>query len=393
MFASQPPGFYVLLRFVGVFGGRSIEDLRLAMLAIALVGVAAAYALGRTLAGRPGGLAAGALVVAAPPFAANATRVQADMPAVVLSLLALAAAAYWFRPGRPLAAAAVGALTGAAVAVKLLALPVVVPLAMLAWQRRIGPRAAAAAAGGAVLVLGILAAVYAPVLGDIWRDAVSFHREARSIPISESAGRRVIDYFDVRTPTTWAAAAGALTALALRRQAALWAWVGAAIVFLLLQVPLHDHHFVLLAAALGAAAGASLASARGRLEPVALSIAAITAAAGIVQDYRQIHRSVQPEPSEIRQAAAIVRSLARPNELVVSDLPIVPYLAGRREPGALVDTSAVRFESGSLRPAEVQRDDARVYVAGREFLRYPRTVAGLSLVRRAGTIRIYVRRR
>ena len=56
-------------------------------------------------------------------------------------------------------------------------------------------------------------------------------------------------------------------------------------------------------------------------------------------------------------------------------------------------SSAVRFESGSLRPAEVQRDDARVYVAGREFLRYPRTVAGLSLVRRAGTIRIYVRRR
>ena len=77
-------------------------------------------------------------------------------------------------------------------------------------------------------------------------------------------------------------------------------WWRRAIVFLLLQVPLHDHHFVLLAAALGAAAGASLASARGRLEPVALTIAAITAAAGIVQDYRQIHRSVQPEPSEIR---------------------------------------------------------------------------------------------
>jgi 4-amino-4-deoxy-L-arabinose transferase-like glycosyltransferase len=392
VFASQPPGFYVLLRLIGAFAGRSVESIRLGIVALALVGVGAAYVLGRELAGRWGGLASAALLVAAPPFAANAPRVQADLPSVVLALLALAVAARWFRPKGVAGAVAAGVLAAAAVSVKLLALPVVVPLALLAWQRRIGARAAAACLGGAVVVGGVLALVYAPVLGDLWRDAVSFHNHARSIPTSESAGRRLRDYFGARTPTTYAMVAGAVVALLARRQAALWAWVGASILFLLVQVPLHDHHFVLLAAALTTAAGTSLASAPARLLVPALAAAGIVAAAGVAQQYRQIHRSVEPEPADVRSAAAIVRSMTRKDELVVSDLPVVPYLADRREPGPLVDTSAVRFESGSLHPDAVRRSDARVYVAGREFLRYPAAVAGLSLVRTTGGIRIYRRR-
>ena len=54
----------------------------------------------------------------------------------------------------------------------------------------------------------------------------------------------------------------------------------------------------------------------------------------------------------------------------------------------LVDTSAVRFESGSLKPQDVRRSNASVYVAGREFLRYPATIRGLSLVTKVGGIEI-----
>jgi hypothetical protein len=201
-----------------------------------------------------------------------------------------------------------------------------------------------------------------------------------------------VDYFSLHTPTTWAAAAAICAALFLRRQLVLWLWVAAAIGFLLLQKPLLDHHFVLLAAALATAAAASLGSGRGRLGVALLALAAVTAVAGWVQDYRQIDRSTKPEPVEIRQAAHVVRVLTRSNELVASDLPIVPYLADRREPGRLVDTSAVRFASGSLTPQDVRNARARVYVAGREFLLHRASLEGLSVVRTIGTIRILARR-
>src|SRR6266545_7277246 len=51
VFASQPPGFYLLLRAIGLFAGRSVEGLRIGMVVVALVGVAAAFLIGRRFAG------------------------------------------------------------------------------------------------------------------------------------------------------------------------------------------------------------------------------------------------------------------------------------------------------------------------------------------------------
>ncbi len=391
VFASQPPGFYLLLRFVAVFAGRSIENIRIGMLVVALIGVAAAFVIGRVVARRAGALAAAALVVAGPPFAANAARVEADAPSIALALVSLAIAARFLRPRGTLGALCAGAMAALAVSVKFLALPVVVPLVVLAVQRRVGARAAIAMAAGATVVAGAFLIGYATVLPDLWRDAVLFHRHARAVTTGQSSAKHVADYFAVRTPTTWAALVGFAVALVFRRQLALWSWVAAALLFLLAQTPLLDHHFVLLAAALGTAAGASLGSVPGRYSLLALAAAGVIAIGGWIQDYRQIQRGVQPEPAEVRQAAAYLRATTAPNDLVASDLPVVPYLAGRREPGALVDTSAVRFASGSLDARDVRRANARVYVAGREFLRERGTLAGLTLVRRFGGIEIFRR--
>jgi hypothetical protein len=242
-----------------------------------------------------------------------------------------------------------------------------------------------------VAVAAALAGAYAGVLSDLWHDAVTFHRHARSVH-TQSAGSRIVDYFSLRTPTTWVAAAGVIAAIACRRHLVPWAWAVAAAVFLLFQAPLLDHHFVLLAAALGVAAGTSLTSGRGRLALAGAVVACAGAAAGWIQDYRQIGRDDAPEPAELRQAADAVRALTRPRELVASDLPIVPYLADRRLPGNLVDTSAVRLESGSLTPREVRRAPVRVYVVGREFARFLAPGPTLKLERRFGSIRILVRR-
>ena len=393
VFASQPPGFYLLLRALALVAGRSIDGLRIAMIVTALLGVVAAYLIGRRLVGPAGGIAAGALVIAAPPYAAQAPRVTADLPAIAFALAALAIAAWSFERGAVWGPAAAGAVAAAAISVKLLALPVIVPLAVLAWQRRVGARAAAAALLDALVVGLVLVGVYAGVLPELWDDAVGFHRDARSISFGQSAGSRIADYFGGRTPTTWVAVAGLAAAILVRRHVALWAWVAAAIVFLVLQVPLLDHHFVLLAAALAIAAGTSLMSVRGRLWIFTVGIVCLGAAAGWVQDYRQIDRSSEPEPADVRRAADALRALTRPSELVASDLPIVPYLADRREPGGLVDTSAVRFATGSLTARDVEHAPVRIYVVGREFSRHPETTKGLAPVRRFGSITILARRR
>jgi hypothetical protein len=54
---------------------------------------------------------------------------------------------------------------------------------------------------------------------------------------------------------------------------------------------------------------------------------------------------------------------------VGTDLPIVAYLADRRVPGQLVDTSFVRLGTGSLTDAEIleELDGVRAVIVGREF--------------------------
>ena len=47
VFASQPPGFYLLLRLATVLPGGTVEATRALFLVVALVGVAAAWSLGR----------------------------------------------------------------------------------------------------------------------------------------------------------------------------------------------------------------------------------------------------------------------------------------------------------------------------------------------------------
>ena len=378
VFASQPPGFYLLLRAEAAPAGRSVTRMRTAMLVLALVGVVAAYALGRVLAGASAGLAAAGVLASAPAYATEAIRIAADIPSVALSLVALALAA-WARGRSAVVAALAGAVFAAAVSVKLLVLPAVVPLAVM--LRR--PKLLGAAAAGALVVAGTLALIFAGSLGAIWHDAVSFHRTARSI--GDGNARHIIDFFGFKTPFTWIVAAGLVAAALRRRALALWAFLAAAIIFLFLQRPLLDHHFVLLTAAGAVAAAASLPVGR----PVVAAALVVAVAAGWAQQWRQIGRNDEPEPAAVLAAARTLRATTAPTELVGGDLPIVAFRADRRLPGDLVDTSAVRFASASVTDAKVlralERARVRTVVVGREFRVRPRLLAGL---RRYRVIRV-----
>ena len=75
-----------------------------------------------------------------------------------------------------------------------------------------------------------------------------------------------------------------------------------------------------------------------------------------------------------------LRARTGPEELVGTDLPIVAYLADRRVPGQVVDTSFVRLATGSLTDAEIleELDGVRAVVVGREFASRPALVSELA---------------
>lgn len=385
VFASQPPGFYVLLRLVALPFGSSINGIRTGFLLVALVGCLAAYLLGRKLAGPAGGLAAAALLAVAPPFPSEAPRVEADVPSVALALASLAVAAYAFGRRRPFLAVLAGALLAAAVSVKVLALPAVVPFVALAIARRASRRQAVAAALGALLVVGALLAGYAGVLGELWAQVVRFHDRSRSFRLPYSSADRLADFFDFRTPFPWLVTLGLTASAATRRVWPLWLFPAAAVAFLLWEKPLFDHHLVLLSAALavpaGTALGALVPELPGRLSLAAAGALVAVLALGFVQQVRRIDYARTATTADVEWGITHLARCTSPTELVASDQPIVAFRARRRLPGQLVDTSRVRLETGSLKPARVlelvDRDHIHAVFAGRAFTVQPAIVAGL----------------
>src|SRR5207237_6740713 len=80
IFTAQPPGFYTLVRGGQAIFGATVAGGRDTIVALALVGLAGAYALGRAHGGVAAGGAAAAVLAVAPPYPTFAGRVSADLP-------------------------------------------------------------------------------------------------------------------------------------------------------------------------------------------------------------------------------------------------------------------------------------------------------------------------
>ena len=111
-----------------------------------------------------------------------------------------------------------------------------------------------------------------------------------------------------------------------------------------------------------------------------LAVGAFVAFA-MVKDHREIVGANVPEPPEMRWAVKELHARTRPDQLVVSDLPAVAYLADRRMPGQLIDTSIARIAFEDLTPRDVLRlvdaSGASAAVIGRMFQTKPEIVAGI----------------
>src|SRR5437879_1227615 len=91
IFAPTPPAFYfILLPFQSL--AHSLASLRLGVLVFGVIGLAATYVAGRLLAGDLAGLVAMILAATSPLYINQSAILQADGPAVAVSIVAVALA-------------------------------------------------------------------------------------------------------------------------------------------------------------------------------------------------------------------------------------------------------------------------------------------------------------
>jgi hypothetical protein len=220
----------------------------------------------------------------------------------------------------------------------------------------------------------------------------------------------------LRSPFLWLVLLGAVaTLLAWRRRQLfdalpLWLWAAASGAFLIWHRPLWDHDVVILTVSLAVASGVGLATllVESRLVlRAAAAVCVLVMAAIIAHHFQRV--SGGGESAGVEWAAAVLRTHTPQHSEVASDWPIIPFLADRRQPGALVDTSWTRLGSGWLTRAEILRaiDRNRVsaVVVGHNFaadrmllqalaIRFPVVLRrnGVMLPEGSGDIRIYLPR-
>jgi 4-amino-4-deoxy-L-arabinose transferase-like glycosyltransferase len=392
VYADQPPGWYALLQLLAWIFGNSVTAIRSGLILIALVGVVAAWACARRIGPWPAFFAAAVLVVA-PPYPGQAAQIEADTPAAVLALAALACAV-WADRGRGSHALAVlaGALIACAISVKLSALTAALPLAAIAlWGRRL--------IGwwllGLFSILAVEAFSYRHELGPIAHGAIGYHVTALGNG-HWSTSRNVhelLHYLDWHTPFAWLFASAVVASIWLvlnraremRVLGAFWLFVPAGAAFVLVLKPLFPHHFATLAVAFTLPAGAALGLTVARTSRLAARgvalLAIVSVAAGAYQQHRWLVR-LPAEPAWIFKPANWLRAETRPNEVVVTDIPIIAYYAHRRLVPDLVDSTFTRLDIGELTAAKVfagvDRYHVRAAAIGRVFWADPQIRAAFN---------------
>jgi 4-amino-4-deoxy-L-arabinose transferase-like glycosyltransferase len=409
VFAPQPPAWYLLLRLISLLGADSVRSFHIGMVVVAIATCFAAYLVGRALAGPLAGLAASALLTVAPPFPLYAHRVLADVPPLAAALVSFWLAVESRQRRSTTLAFAGGGVLALALALKptaVLAVPVF--LVLLCWERSLRGRALIAAAVGGTLVGLAFVLAYLDAIGELWESVVVYHRDARNTPPVIDETDELLTFLNWRTPFAWLVVAGLAASVVLyrRRRAlrvwALWLWAALSVAFLVYHSPLHENHLLLLPVALAVPAAVALVSLVDdpRYRLVGVGALAVVLAAGYVQQQRRIVEDEIAEEPELVEAAAALREVARPGELVVSDHSIVPFLAERVVAGPLVDTAVLRFQTESLTNEEVMRVleewDVTAVVAGRAFAERPELLellaARYTWARGPRSLRIYSER-
>ena len=370
VFSSQPPAFLGGLSPIYNLLGGGIVAGRLPVMVGSLVALLAVFLIGRALAGTWTGLLAMALVAFDPLYLALSDRLQADMPSVIVGLIAVAVAAEAARrrSGTGVWILA-GVIVGLSVMTKLLGVVFLVPVGWLAFSaegdrwRRLG----ATAAGGLGAVVVVMAP-YADQLGALYGQAVGLHVTTRASE-PQSLGQkvqRIIDSYPQVVPALVALVG--CVAGALRRVGwvgMLVAWLAAALAVDLAQGPLFIHHLVVLVPPLcllaGAAPGLVISALAARSERAATTGSALTRvvaglgvllAAGL--GVATMTSPLPPGDQSAQPAITAINRYVEPGVYVVTDQLFAAAWTGHPTAPNLVDVSFARISAGELTPAQVE---------------------------------------
>jgi 4-amino-4-deoxy-L-arabinose transferase-like glycosyltransferase len=387
VFSSQPPAFLGGLSPIYNLLGGGIVAGRLPIMVGSLVALLAVFVIGRALAGTWTGLLAMALVAFDPLYLALSDRLQADMPSVVVGLIAVAVGAEAARRSAGTWVwILVGVFLGLSIMTKLLGVVFLVPVAWMAFSpaggrwRRLG---AAATGGLGAVVLSM--APYADQLGAVYGQAIGLHLTTRSSE-PQSLGQKIQRIIDdgPRLVPWLAALVGAVTG-ATRRSGwlgMLVAWLAAALAVDLAQGPLFIHHLVLLvppvcllaAAAPGLVIGALASRREGEAVPWS-GAAVVTAGFGVVAGFglglAALTSPLPPEDATAQPAITAINRYVEPGVYVVTDQLFASARTGHPTAPNLVDLSLARITAGELTAAQVeaatQATNARavIYSTGR----------------------------
>jgi 4-amino-4-deoxy-L-arabinose transferase-like glycosyltransferase len=397
VFSSQPPAFLEALAASMRLFGESLETARLMTLAFSLAALAAIAFIGRRLAGPWAGAASIAALGVSATFGDLAHVVEAEMPALAVALLSLCACLHarrhaWHRGWL----VACGALLALGALFKLIVVPLAAPLGLLLllapdddaaeWRLdgrgfallgRVAARSLLVAAGAAAVAVVPLCLYDSAAL---YQQTVAFHIAKHDAYKLTPLGNlcRAFRHVSADGAVAWTAVAGVLLMLLRNRLAALWllTWSALMLVVISAQAPLFWRHFVLLSPPVALAAGAAAPLvARFVQRPgtmlLTLAFIALWIATTLLGGGRRGDAVFPLLPGGsskdysvllIREASEWIRNHTEPSELVVSDDPLVVFLAGRQAPPGLCDTSTARIRSESLTLEIATRESAAARV-------------------------------
>jgi 4-amino-4-deoxy-L-arabinose transferase-like glycosyltransferase len=398
VFSSQPPLFLLAIYPFFTAFGQTIWAARLGVLIFSVMIMAILYGLGRTIGGRLCGLVAVILFAMDPLARQQSQSLEAEIPALAFGLLALLIA-YSARRFGGKAALAAGIAFGLSLTIKIITPPIAVPIVLVflaaaveranaqirqiwgtAWPTHAlsasandiaRPLAGLLALFAAGTALGI-ALVIAPFIGNwraLYNQVVLFHLRAAT---NAYPGHLQI-FSSVPSEYLLDSAAILSALLALRRRQwqaiPLIAWYAASIVYLLKLTPLFPHHLVILVPVASllvgilfapaqrptitlpriVCAGASYpASRRQLLSTLSALLLLIIIGFSLGHDINAIYGEVTSHHTLILREAQDIDRLTAPDTLVLTDDQFIAALANRDVPPTLVDTSAVRIQSGYL---------------------------------------------
>lgn len=366
VFLSQPPLLIgVLAHTFGLFG-RSLVSARAVIVGFSVLWLASLAAIAARGSRPRAALWAVAIAGSAPALAAASHTVQMEGPSEAFAALAVALGlAVWGERsvdravgrGETLRWGIAGVAAGLAVMTKFTAATCLIPLAVAladarpAVLRGITVRAAALAAGGALAAGATIVWIGSPP-AEVWRQTVVFHSAVAGVNAVDPG--RTLSLLLAFAAANWLLVVLGLAGLVYGAgvwragaapQRAVAAWLAADLVAVYLWRPVWPHHLVILVTPLAVLAAAAVEGGRRGAPRVRTAVAGIlliawlaaltaTAAASAPETSAPLHAAV-------RQTARSVPAGA----WVLSDDPIVPFLAGRDVPPALCDTSEMRMRT------------------------------------------------